>query len=182
MKTKNFEDSIEVPVGIEVKIEKGVFEIKGEKGVIKKKMSNPKIKKEIRDNKVVFTTKNATQREKKFVNTVKSHLRNLFKGAKEGYNYKLKICASHFPMSITIEGNIFSIKNFIGEKVPRRLKLKEGVNVKVDGSEIIVEGIDKEAVSQVSADIENLTKRPGFDKRIFQDGIYIVERDGKAVK
>jgi large subunit ribosomal protein L6 len=45
-----------------------------------------------------------------------------------------------------------------------------------------VEGIDKELTSQTAALIEKLTRRPGFDKRIFQDGIFMIEKDGKPLK
>ncbi len=181
MKEK-IEEKLEIPDGIEVKLDKGVFEITGEKGIVKKKMLNPKIKAELKDKTILFNVKKATQREKKQVNTYKAHLNNLFKGVKEGYVYKLRICASHFPMNVSVEDNKFIVKNFIGEKTPRTLKLKQGVNVKVDGTEIIVEGADRELVGQSAADIENLTRRPGYDKRVFQDGIYIIEKAGKVVK
>jgi len=181
MKEK-IEEKLEIPEGIQVKLEEGVFEVSGEKGTIKKKMLNPKIKIEIKDKTILFNVKKATQREKKLINTYKAHLKNLFKGAKEGYVYKLRICSSHFPMNVSIKNNEFIIKNFIGEKTPRKLKLKQGVDVKVDGTEVIVEGTDKELTGQTAADIENLTRRSGYDKRIFQDGIYIVEKTGKAVK
>jgi ribosomal protein L6P/L9E len=36
-------------------------------------------------------------------------------------------------------------------------------------------------VSQVSADIENLVRRTDYDRRVFQDGIYITEKDGNLM-
>ena len=93
----------------------------------------------------------------------------------------MKIVYSHFPITVEIKDNFVIIKNFIGEKVPRILKLKEGAKVTVNGDVIEVESIDKELAGQVSADIEKMTKRAHFDKRIFQDGIYIIEKAGKAV-
>ena len=72
---------------------------------------------------------------------------------------------------------IIGFKNFFGEKVPRKIKFdKKNVSIKVDGTEVLVEGMDKEKVGQTAASIEQLTRRPGFDKRIFQDGIYITEK------
>jgi large subunit ribosomal protein L6 len=178
----DIKDVLEIPEGIQVKLEKGTFEVIGEKGTIKKRMENPKIKVEVKGNSIGFNVKKSTQREKKVVNAYKAHLKNMFHGVKEGYVYKLKICASHFPMNVSIDNNQLIIKNFIGEKTPRKLKIKEGGNVKIDGVEITVEGTDKELVGQIAADIENVTKRPGFDKRIFQDGIYIIEKAGKIIK
>lgn len=181
MKNK-IEDIVEIPENVQVKLEKGIFEVSGEKGSINKKMSNPKMKIEVKDKTIIFEAKNATQREKKLINTYKAHLKNMFKGVIEGYVYKLRICASHFPMNVSIENGKFVVKNFIGEKTPRVLKLKEGAKVKIDGTEIVVEAIDKELAGQVAADIESLTKRSGFDTRIFQDGIYLINKDGKDIK
>ena len=84
-------------------------------------------------------------------------------------------------MNVSVSGDELIIKNFLGEKIPRKIKLKQGVEVKVDGNTITVSGPDKELVGQVSADIEQKSRRPGFDKRIFQDGIYLIEKAGKKI-
>ena len=54
--------------------------------------------------------------------------------------------------------------------------------MKVEGELIHVAGTNKEIAGQVSADIEQLTRRPGYDTRIFQDGIWITSKDGKEMK
>ena len=74
------------------------------------------------------------------------------------------------------------VKNFFGERAPRILKLKSDVTAKVEGSEIIIESTNKEIAGQVAADIEQLTRITNKDKRIFQDGIYITEKDGKKIE
>src|SRR3989344_1644060 len=73
------------------------------------------------------------------------------------------------------------IKNVLGEKIPRKVNLMPGAAVKVDGSTITVESPDIEKAGQVAADIEQATRRPGFDRRIFQDGIYIIEKEGEQI-
>ncbi|MMZ70429.1 50S ribosomal protein L6P [compost metagenome] len=50
------------------------------------------------------------------------------------------------------------------------------MKVTVKGSDVIVEGIDIEAVGQTAANIERATKITGFDRRKFMDGIYIYEK------
>ncbi len=179
---EDIEEIIEIPEKVEVKLDDGIFEISGEKGSVKKKMSNPKINIKVKEKKIIFSVKKATKREKKIMQSFKAHVINMIRGVKEGYAYKLKICSSHFPMNVSVENKDFVIKNFIGEKTPRRIKLKGGVNVKVDGTEIVVGSPDKELAGQTAADIENLTKRPGFDTRIFQDGIFIIDKAGKIIK
>ena len=43
-----------------------------------------------------------------------------------------------------------------------------------------IEGNDIEAVGQTAANLERATSRGGFDKRVFQDGIYIVHKSHKV--
>ena len=139
-------------------------------------MFSPRIIITQENNLVKFFSKKASQNEKKLINTFKAHLNNLFRGVQEGFLYKLKICSGHFPMTVAINGEVFEIKNFIGEKVPRRVKIMPNTTVKIDGTEVVVEALNIEDAGQMAAKIEQLTKRPGFDKRIFQDGIYITEK------
>lgn len=174
--------NLPIPEGVKVSLEKGVFTVEGPKGVIKRKLHSPRLAVEVVEGEVRFSpATRATLREKKLINTFKAHLRNMFKGVQQGHQYRLKVCSSHFPMSVALKGEKFEVKNFMGENVPRTVALPQGAKVEVQGEEILVEGIDKELVSRTAALIERLTRRPGFDSRIFQDGIYIIDKDGKQV-
>lgn len=169
--------------GFEAKLDLPYLVVKGKKGELRKKMFDPSLKIEIKDQKILLAPiKKGTKRESKMIKTFLAHIKNMIKGVNEGHEYKLKICSGHFPMNVSISNNEFVVKNFIGEKVPRKLKIKEGVNVKIDGTLVTVTGIDKGLVSQVAGSIEQLTRRVGFDLRIFQDGIYIIDKDGKPIK
>ena len=108
--------------------------------------------------------------------------KKILKGVVEGHVYQLKICSSHFPMSAAVNNGEFSVKNFLGEKVPRTIKIKENVDVKVEGDIITVESPDKELAGQTAASIEQLCKITNRDRRIFQDGIYIISKAGKEIK
>lgn len=181
MKVKEYCEEVEVPEGIEIKLEGNKISLKGEKGETFRDFRHPKIQVEIKDSKVSFKSKNATKREKTMVGTFKAHLKNLFKGVKEGHVYKLKICSGHFPMNVTLNNNLFSVKNFLGEKTPRTVKIREGVNVKIDGEIIEVESTNKELAGQTAADIEQLMKITDRDINKFQDGIYIISKDGRDI-
>jgi large subunit ribosomal protein L6 len=84
-------------------------------------------------------------------------------------------------MNVSVSNKKLIIKNFFGEKIPREVKLKNA-NVKVEGELIYVTSQNKETAGQISADIEQVTRRPGYDTRVFQDGIYIINKDGKEMK
>lgn len=181
MATKKIQEEIELPQGVQANIEGLQITIKGPKGEVKRKISNPLliIKKE--GNSVIVTAEKSSKKEKKEINTYVSHIKNMINGATKGHYYELKICSGHFPMNVSIAGGELIIKNFIGEKNPRKLKIKAGVTVKVEGEKVTVEHSDIEIAGQTAADIEQLTRRPGFDPRIFQDGIYITKKDGKEL-
>ena len=179
--SKGISGTIELPEGVTFNLQNRLITIKGPKGENQRKLADKLIKITQEGNEIQLSYDKETKREKKKIYTTIAHITNMIKGAKEGYTYTLKICSGHFPMAVTLKGDTFEIKNFIGEQVPRRLKIKQGAKVNIQGDMITVESSNKEMAGQTAASIENLTKRPGFDKRIFQDGIYIVNKDGKLM-
>jgi large subunit ribosomal protein L6 len=123
--------------------------------------------------------KKASKREKTTLGTYKAHINNMLHGAREGFTYRMKICSGHFPMTVQVKGSELIIKNFIGEKTPRVLRLKPGVDVKVEGEFIVISSPDRELGGQTAASIEAVSSRANYDKRVFQDGVYIIEKPAR---
>jgi len=69
----------------------------------------------------------------------------------------------------------------VGEKKARSLRIPEGVNAKIAGNMIEISSASIEKAGNFAGALEKLTTRPNFDNRTFQDGLYIVEKDGKQV-
>ena len=181
---KAIQGKIEIPKDVEIEIVDSTIKVKGPKGTAERKLLNPKIKISKENNELILTTKTPkfSKREKTIIGSFTSHIKNLIKGVIEGYTYKLKVCSSHFPMTISVENESVVIKNFLGEKIPRKTKILPDVKVKVEGDIIVVEGANKEEVSQTANRIEQSTKITARDKRIFQDGCYIFDKAGKEIK
>ncbi|MBJ29744.1 MAG: 50S ribosomal protein L6 [Euryarchaeota archaeon] len=118
--------------------------------------------------------------EKAIAGTWAAHLRNMVRGMEDGFEYRLKAVFSHFPMTLKVEGNKFTITNMLGEKVPRVAKLPwspSEVDVKIQNkTDVIVTGADREKVGQTAANIERACKVKKRDPRVFQDGIYITSK------
>ena len=171
---------IEIPEGVQVQLD-GTIKVTGPQGEVEKKLVHPRIKIKKTENKIVMESLKATKTEKKIVYAFRAHLKHMFSGVQEKHVYKIKICSGHFPMNVAVSNNQLIIKNFIGENTPRKLNLKPGVDVKVDGDHIIITSASKELAGQVAADIEQLTKVTNKDIRIFQDGCYIIEKAGKVL-
>ena len=181
MKEKKIHEEVEIPEGVTAEYTNQELILKGPMGEARQKMVDPKVTIQVSD-KIIFTCDNSTRREKAKIGSYCAHARNLVRGVTEKFTYTLKICSGHFPMNVSVNKGQFIIKNFLGEKVPRVLDLKPGVDVKVDGNDITVEGTNREHTGQVAADIEQLCRITNRDKRIFQDGIYITNKAGKEIK
>ena len=95
----------------------------------------------------------------------------------KGYQYKLKIVFSHFPISVKVQGKTILIENFTCERRERRVKTLGDVKIKIEPDDIIVEGVNLEDVSQTAANIEQATRVRRKDPRVFLDGIYVYERN-----
>ena len=173
---------IELPDNASATIDGQCLLIKGPKGEVSRTLNQQSVKIKLDNKKILLESGRDTKRDKKLVGSLAAHIKNMIKGSLQTHIYTLKICSGHFPMNVSVSGNKLIIKNFFGEKVPRMLQLKDGANVKVEGELIHVAATSKEIAGQVSADIEQLTRRPGYDTRIFQDGCYIISKDGKELK
>merc|ERR1712156_716829 len=115
------------------------------------------------------------------VRTVCSHIENLFKGVMKGFLYKMRAVYAHFPIScaITEGGTLIEVRNFLGEKYIRRVRMHDGVTVensKAQKDELIVQGNCIEAVSQSAALIQQSTTVKNKDIRKFLDGLYVSEK------
>ncbi len=170
--------SVDIPEGVEVEISDMKVKVKGPKGELERDFSHARgiiIRKE--EGKVIVETFFANARKRALVRTIAAHIRNMITGVTKGFRYKLKIIYSHFPMNIQVKGDKVVISNFLGEKAPRIAKIMPGVTVKVQGQDVIVEGIDIEKVAQTAANLELATKVKDKDRRKFVDGIYIYARE-----
>jgi large subunit ribosomal protein L6 len=120
------------------------------------------------------------RKEKALAGTWAAHLNNMVRGIDSGFEYKLKAVYSHFPMTIKVQGNEMTITNLFGEKVPRVAALPwspSEVEVKVaNKTDVTVIGADREKVGQTAANIERACRIKKRDRRVFQDGIYIVSK------
>jgi large subunit ribosomal protein L6 len=175
-------EKIDIPKGVTVSVlENSIVKASGQKGECQKKLLSPFIEITVENNEVVVKSKRSSQREIKILYSFVAHIKNLIKGVTQGFTYTLKICSGHFPMTVTVKGTEFSVKNLFGEAVPRVMKIKDGVKVSIVQDKIEVSGTNLEIVSQVSADIEGLVRRVKYDRRVFQDGIYIIDKSGKEI-
>jgi large subunit ribosomal protein L6 len=167
--------------GVTAELVSNILTINGPQGQVAKSFSYPGVTVKVAEGKIILSSPRASKREKKIIGSFQSHITNMVSGVQSAHVYKLKICSGHFPMNVSVSGEELIIKNFLGESVPRKVKLMPGATVKVEGVEITVTSPDKEAAGQTAAKIESLCRITNRDLRIFQDGCYITQKAGKVI-
>ena len=168
-------EEIPIPEGIEVNITDEVAVI-GSKGELKRNFKQRAIKILKDDGNIILEAQFPKKRDKAMLGTIKSHINNMIIGLTDGFTYKMKIVYAHFPMTVKVTEGKVIIENFLGERHPRTAKILGNTKVQIKGDEVIVSGVNKEDVGQTMANIEQATKIKGRDPRVFQDGIYLVEK------
>jgi large subunit ribosomal protein L6 len=176
---KPIKQEIDIPEGTEVELEGNEVRFKRQGKETKRKILGVLIEK--KDNKLVIKTLRSTKREKKQINTSIAHINNLIAGLEEDFVYKLQVCSVHFPMNISVKDNFIIIKNFFGETKERKARILDGAEVKLEKELITVTSPNKEIAGQTAANIEKAAKIKSKDRRIFQDGIFIIEKSGKKI-
>jgi large subunit ribosomal protein L6 len=176
---KEINQKVKIPEGVTVEVDSGIIKVKGPKGENSRELSHRNVKIQVDNGNVLISAKKPSKREKTIIGTFKAHIKNMMRGVAEGFTYKLKVASSHFPMTVSVEGRNFTVKNFLGEKIPRKCTFPEGVTVKVDGSMIIIESTDIEKAGKSASLIELTTRITKRDRRVFQDGVYITEKPGR---
>ncbi|MCL5788491.1 MAG: 50S ribosomal protein L6 [Candidatus Marsarchaeota archaeon] len=147
--------------------------VEGPKGTVSKDINIPPLAIRSEGASVIVEATNLKLREKALIGTTLAHLGNMITGVTKGFTYRLKMVYAHFPLSIKVDQNTVKIENFIGERAARVAAIVGQVDVKVDGEDVVVSGVDKEAVSQTAANIQKATHIRQYDPRVFSDGVYI---------
>ncbi|MHA2091966.1 MAG: 50S ribosomal protein L6 [Candidatus Kariarchaeaceae archaeon] len=178
---------IDIPEGIDINVQGSTVKVKGKLGELSKDFDHTGIEIEKMKNSIILSSYFPRRKEKAVLGTVQAHVKNMIEGTTFGYKYSLKIVYSHFPIRVTPEmkKNQVKIENLYGGRSPKFAKLLPGVKVKVDNEDVVVEGIEKEAVGQTAANIQELCRQRGSRRKspkTFQDGIYIYSKDNQFDK
>ena len=174
------ESTIAIPGGVTVSMDGTTVKVKGPKGELSRNFAHPRVSVTTGNGHVTVFCEYPRTKEKAMVGTFVAHINNMIEGVTIGFSYGLKVVFSHFPMKVTVKGDRVEITNYMGGHCPRYADIVGSCKVKVNGAEITVEGNDIEACGQTAANLEKATTRRGFDKRTFQDGIYIVHKSHKV--
>jgi len=174
------EAQLQIPDEVSAEVDRLDLTVVGPNGSVTRRLWYPDISVSVEDETVVIAGDADDAKTASTIGTFESHVENMFYGVTEGWEYEMEVFYSHFPMQVTVEGEEVVIENFLGERAPRRTPIHGDTEVEVDGEQLTLRGPDIEAVGQTAADIEQLTRVPDKDVRVFQDGAYITEKPSRG--
>ncbi len=169
---------VEVPEDVKVEVSGRRVRISGPKGELEEDLSHLPCVLVTEKDRIFVRASWARKEQVAMVGTAAARIRNMIKGVKSGFTYKMTVVHAHFPVTLKVleKERKLLIENFTGEKTPRVALIVGHSKVKASGDEILIQGIDLEDVSQTAANIEQTTRIKDKDQRVFLDGIYVSER------
>ncbi|MBN1325668.1 50S ribosomal protein L6 [Candidatus Falkowbacteria bacterium] len=168
---------IEIPSGIEVKINNGVINVKGPKGELNLKL-HPDVIVEIKENKIIVNVKDDNNVDQRALWGLFSRLiNNMVIGVKEGYEKKMEVVGVGF--RVALQGNKIVLN--LGFSHPVEFILPDGIKAELDKNIVTLSGIDKQLVGETAARLRRIRKPDVYKgKGIKYADEVIKKKPGKA--
>lgn len=180
------EESLNVPEGVKVHIKTRQVTVEGPRGTLKKDLGHLAVSfQQPSENVIKIEMHHGARKNVAALRTVRSLVNNMIIGVTKGFKYKMRYVYAHFPINVNLDKDndtglwVVEIRNFLGEKLIRRVQMAEGVDVEASKNvkdELVLTGNSLENVSQSAADIQQICRVRNKDIRKFLDGIYVSER------
>lgn len=169
---------ISIPESVEIKIQDQQVLVKGPKGELKQFLPDF-VKIEIKNNQLkVLVEKPAEKKQRACWGTFASLISNMVQGVTKGFEKKLELVGIGYRAKR--EGDKLILN--IGFSHPVEFLISENIEAKVEQNTIILQGIDKQLVGEVAAQIRKLKKpEPYKGKGIRYAGEVVRRKAGKKV-
>lgn len=170
---------IEIPAGVEVKVEGHTVTAKGPLGTEVVEVS-PELTVKVEDNKVLVLTNNDERKTNALHGLMRTLVANAVKGVKEGFEKRLEINGVGYRAAM--EGNKLNMA--LGYSHPVIIEPPAGITIAVEANtKIKVSGTNKQMVGDIAALIRSKREPEVYKgKGIKYEGEYIRRKAGKAGK
>lgn len=171
---------IAVPSGVNVMVDGALVSVKGPKGELRREILGDVVEVRLEDGKVVVERKGNTKKHRSAHGLTRTLIANMVEGVNKGFRKSLEIAGVGYRAAKS--GDRLNLS--LGFSHPVTFEPPKGVALAVEGqNKIHVEGIDKQVVGQVAADIRRLRKpEPYKGKGIRYEGERVRKKLGKAGK
>ncbi len=166
---------IDIPEGVEIKIDGDLIIVKGPKGELQNKIRS-EIKVEVKDKEVILKPVKFYKGTQALWGTYRSLVANMIEGTTKGFEKVLEIEGVGYKANL--EGKDLVLN--LGYSHPIKIKSPEGIEFKVEKNVVTVSGIDKQLVGQVAAEIRGKRKpEPYKGKGVRYQGEVVRRKAGK---
>ncbi len=169
-----------VPSGVNVKVEDGEVLVTGPKGELRQRILSEVVGVSLNDGRVIVERKGDAKQHRSAHGLTRTLIANMVEGVSKGFRKSLEISGVGYRAAKSGERLNLSL----GYSHPVAFEAPKGVVLTVEGqNKIHVDGIDKQAVGQVAADIRRLRRpEPYKGKGIRYEGERVRKKLGKAGK
>lgn len=166
---------ITIPSGVEVSFSGSLMSAKGPKGQMSKELPGD-LNVKMADSQLLLSPKLMSRESKTLWGLSSSIAKNLIKGVSEGFEKVLEFQGVGY--KAVVKGD--SLELSLGFSHPISYKAPEGISFKVEKNMITVQGIDKELVGKVAAEIRSFREpEPYKGSGIRYKGEIIIKKAGK---
>jgi large subunit ribosomal protein L6 len=167
---------IPVPSGVDITIEPELVRVKGPKGELQQRISR-EMKVEQENGTVLVTRPTDRGEHRALHGLTRSLIFNMVHGVTEGYEKRLQIQGVGYRAAL--RGR--DIELSVGYSHPVQIEAPDGIEFEVpQPTQIIVRGIDKQAVGEIAARIRKVRRpEPYKGKGIRYEGEYVARKVGK---
>jgi len=168
---------IQLPAGTEAKIQDGVLIVKGPKGELKQAVSEL-VKIEIKDNVITVSVADSTdKKQRSFWGLYWRLVSNMVLGVNEGFEKKLEIHGVGYRAAIS--GQKLTLT--LGYSHPVIFDVPIGITAIVADNVITINGIDKQLVGEIAAQIRKKRKPDVYkNKGIKYADEVLIKKEGKT--
>jgi len=170
---------IEIPPGVEVKLEENKIKVKGPKGELMQAI-HPKVKIDIEGNNIIVRISDESDKfEKSLWGTTRRIVANMVHGVTSGFQKQLESIGVGY--KVALSGNKLTFN--VGYSHPVEYVLPPGTQAAVEKNIITISGADKQQVGQIASEIRSIRKpEPYKGKGIKYVDEIIIKKAGKAAK
>lgn len=171
--------SISVPAKVKVVVDGSTVKVEGPKGKLDLTVS-PRVTVKSEEGVVSFTRKGETRQDRALHGLTRSLVNNMVLGCLNGFQKKLIINGVGFKANV--QGKNLNLS--LGKSHPIVYPIPEGITVKVEeGTNVLVEGVDKQRVGAVAADIRRYyPPEPYKGKGVRYSDEVIRRKEGKTAQ
>lgn len=169
---------IDIPSGVTITVDQDWITVAGPKGTLKQ-FTMPGVTVAQEENQIIVTRESDEAMHRAKHGLMRSLVNNMVVGVSKGFEKKLELNGVGFRVAMAGQGLKFNL----GFSHEVNYALPQGVQASVEQNVITVNGIDKQQVGQVAAEIRSLKKpEPYKGKGIKYVGERIIRKSGKSGK